>query len=68
MMVVAAVLPLIAFILRRMKKTTVLKIRDARGFALKLYSGMFDQKGYCGKCIKQAPRRGALEIPQKIRR
>jgi len=43
MMVVASVLLLIASILRRMKKTTVLKIRDARGFALKLHSGKFDQ-------------------------
>ena len=41
---VAAVLVLIAFI-QQNEKTTVLKIRDVQGFALKLHSGFkkFDQ-------------------------
>jgi hypothetical protein len=44
MMAFAPVLPLIAFYYPQNEKTTVLKIRDARGFALKLHSGTFDQK------------------------
>ncbi len=45
-------------------KTTVQKIRDARGFVHQTL-GKFDQKcfaaGYSGKCIKRAPKRGAIQ-------